>query len=84
MAKKSRRGHKRRGLVGTAKNDVSKIGKTTKNLATGSISGLYNFLSSGFNTGVKGVKGVEHGVEGVISPKRKRHRSRRTRRSRKH
>jgi hypothetical protein len=80
MRTKSRRVHKRRGLVGTAKKDVSKIGRTTKNIATGSISKLYNFLSSGFSTGVKGVKGVEKDVTNVVSPKRRRHRSRKTRR----
>jgi len=84
MSKKTRRGHKRRGLIKTTKNDVAKIGKTTKNIATGSISGLYNFLSSGFNTGIKGAKDVDRGISNVVSPKRRRHRSRKSRKSRKH
>ena len=81
MSKKTRKRHKRRGFIKTTKKDVSKIGKTTKNIATGSISGLYNFISSGFNLGIKGAKDVDRGISNVVSPK---HRSRKSRKSRKH
>lgn len=84
MSKRTRRGHKRRGLVKTAKNDLSRVGRESKDIAQTGISGLYNFLSSGFNTGIKGVKTVGKDVGKVISPKSKRHRSRRSRKSRKH
>ena len=84
MSKRTRRGHKRRGLVKTAKNDLSRVGRETKDIAKTGISGIYNFLSSGFNTGVKGVKTVGKDIGKVISPKRKSRRSRRSRKSRRH
>jgi hypothetical protein len=84
MSKKTRRGHKRRGLVKTAKNDLSRVGKESKDIAQTGISGIYNLISSGFNTGVKGVKSLGKDVGNAVSSKPRRHRRHRSRKSRKH
>ena len=78
MSKKTRRVHKRRDLVKTAKSDISRVGKDTKDIAKTSISGIYNLLSSGFNTGVKGVKNAASGIKNIS--KKRHHKSHKTRR----
>ena len=70
---KNRRKSQKRGLTRTVKKSVS----AGENVASKGVSGIYNFLSSGFNMGSRDIK---KGVN-MIS---KRRRSRKSRRSRRH
>ena len=77
MAKNRTRKSRRRGLVRTVGSDVSKVGNKGKKIASKSVSGIFNLISSGFNMGTKDVK---KGV-GLFTKRRK---SRKSRKSRKH
>ena len=78
MARNHRHKSRRRGLVGNVGQGISKVGNTGKNIADKGVSGVYNFLSKGFNMGTKDVKS---GV-GVFTKRRRSRRSRKSRKSR--
>jgi hypothetical protein len=80
MARNRRHKSRRRGLAGNVGRGISKVGSTGKNVADKGVSGVFNFLSKGFNMGTKDVKS---GV-GMFTKRRRSRRSRRSRKSRKH
>ena len=73
MPKSRKHRSQKRSLVKTVGKDVSKVGSKTANVASKGISGIYNFISSGFNLASKDTKKV-------LSTRRKSRKSRKSRR----
>ena len=70
MAKSRKHRSHKRSLVKNVRRDVSNVGSKTAKVASKGVSGIYNFLSSGFNLAAKDTKKI-------LSTSRKSRKSRR-------